>query len=45
MHTTQAAQAAALLWQTWQEGQRMDALPAALQPADRAQGYAIQAEI
>src|SRR2546426_404610 len=45
MHTTQVAQAAALLWQTWQEGQRLDTLPAALQPADRAQGYAIQAEI
>src|SRR5712671_2838779 len=45
MHTTQVAQAAALLWQTWQEGQRRDTLPAALQPADRAQGYAIQAEI
>src|SRR6267378_2200759 len=41
MHTTQVAQAAALLWQTWQEGQRRDTL----QPADRAQGYAIQAEI
>jgi len=45
MHTTQVAQAAALLWQTWQDGQRIDTLPAALQPADRAQGYAIQAEI
>jgi 2-keto-4-pentenoate hydratase len=45
MHTIKAAQAAALLWQAWQEGQRLDTLPAALQPADRAQGYAIQAEI
>ena len=45
MHTTQVAQAAALLWQTWQEGQRLDMLPAALQPVDRAEGYAIQAEI
>src|SRR5712692_4805701 len=45
MHTTQVDQAAALLCQTWQEGQRMDRLPAALQPAHRAQGYAIQAEI
>ncbi len=45
MHTTQVAQAAALLWQTWQEGQRIDTLPATVQPADRAQGYAIQAEI
>ena len=45
MRTTQVAQAAALLWQTWQEGQRIDTLPAALQPADRTQGYAVQAEI
>ncbi len=38
------AQAAAdLLWKHWQEGTRIDALPPALRPADRAAGYAIQA--
>ena len=36
MHTTQVAQAAALLWQIWQKGQRLGALPAELQLADRA---------
>ncbi|GAN77433.1 2-keto-4-pentenoate hydratase [Acidisphaera rubrifaciens] len=38
------AQAAAdLLWEHWQAGTRIDALPPALRPRDRAQGYAIQA--
>ena len=45
MHTTERDQAATLLWQTWQEGQRVAALPPSLQPADRAQAYAIQASI
>lgn len=45
MQTGQITQAAALLWQSWQAGGRLKALPAALQPADRAQAYAIQAEI
>ena len=35
--------AAALIWQNWQAGSAMDALPAGLAPASRAEGYAIQA--
>src|SRR5262249_39053153 len=42
VHTTQAA---TLLWRAWQSGERLDSLPGALQPMDRAQAYAIQAEI
>lgn len=43
--TGQITQAATLLWQTWQAGGRLEALPVALQPADRAEAYAVQAEI
>jgi 2-keto-4-pentenoate hydratase len=32
-----------LLWQHWQQGRRLDALPPELRPADRAAGYEIQA--
>ena len=45
MPTAPATQAAALLWRAWQAGERLAGLPGALQPADRAQAYAIQAEI
>ena len=38
-------QAADLLWQSWQNGQRMPALPPACRPASRAEGYAIQATL
>lgn len=38
------AAAAALLWRHWQAGSRIDSLPAALRPATRAEGYAIQAQ-
>lgn len=37
--------AARLLWQHWQAGNVIDALPAACRPADRAAGYAAQAEL
>ncbi len=37
--------AADLLWQHWQCGQRMPALPPACRPATRAEGYAIQATL
>lgn len=37
--------AAALLWLHWQEGRRLPALPPMLQPATRAEGYAIQARL
>ncbi|MGD9537681.1 MAG: 2-keto-4-pentenoate hydratase [Alphaproteobacteria bacterium] len=45
--TREASQRAAsdLLWQHWQRGTRLDALPADLRPADRAEGYAIQAHL
>jgi 2-keto-4-pentenoate hydratase len=45
MPTAHATQAAALLWHTWQARERLAGLSIALQPADRAQAYAIQAEI
>ena len=35
--------AAELIWRHWQAGEVMDALPAGLAPATRADGYAIQA--
>jgi len=34
-----------LLWRAWQSGEPIGALPAAVRPADRAQGYAIQAQV
>ncbi len=37
--------AAALLWQHWQQRTRMDELPEPCRPNNRAEGYAIQAEI
>ncbi|MBW8270836.1 2-keto-4-pentenoate hydratase [Caldovatus aquaticus] len=40
-----ADEAAALLWRHWREGRRLAALPEALRPATRAEGYAIQARL
>jgi 2-keto-4-pentenoate hydratase len=40
-----ARQAASLLLRHWRNGTRLDALPEDLRPADRAEGYAIQAEL
>jgi 2-keto-4-pentenoate hydratase len=37
--------AATLLWRHWTAGSRIDALPPACRPADRAEGYAVQAEL
>lgn len=37
--------AADLLWRTWQEGQRLVALPDDLRPKTRAEGYAIQSRL
>ena len=37
--------AAALIWNCWQNGTVMDNLPENLRPATRAEGYAIQAQI
>jgi 2-keto-4-pentenoate hydratase len=38
-------EAAQLLWSHWQDGRRMDALPAACRPGTRQEGYAIQAQV
>lgn len=45
MQTAHIHQAATLLWRAWQSGERVEALPAALRPSDRAEGYAVQAEV
>ncbi len=37
--------AARLLWEHWQSGRKLDALPPALRPATRGEGYAIQADL
>ena len=37
--------AGAILWKNWQQRTRIDQLPAACRPADRAAGYAAQREI
>jgi 2-keto-4-pentenoate hydratase len=38
-------EAAQLLWSHWQDGSRIEALPAACRPATREEGYAIQAQV
>jgi len=38
----QTRESADLLWRLWQEGARVPALPDALRPATRAEGYAVQ---
>lgn len=38
-------EAAALLWQHWRDGTRVRELPPSCRPRDRAEGYAIQAEV
>jgi 2-keto-4-pentenoate hydratase len=42
---TKAAEAGALIWHHWQAGTVMDSLPPELKPANRSEGYAIQAEL
>ena len=42
MNATTLQDAADCLWSTWQSRQIIDELPAAIRPASRAQGYAIQ---
>jgi len=34
-----------LLWHAWQSGESIDTLPIDVRPADRAQGYAVQAQL
>jgi 2-keto-4-pentenoate hydratase len=43
--TFDPTQAARLLWQHWQAGTALDALPAGLRPGSRAEGHAIQAQL
>jgi 2-keto-4-pentenoate hydratase len=40
-----SASAAAIIWNNWQRLTRIDELPADCRPADRVQGYAVQAEV
>ena len=45
MHHDAIQQAATILRQHWEAGTRIDALPPACRPTDRASGYAIQTEM
>jgi len=40
-----AAGAAKILWEAWRQGARLPSLPERCRPRDRAEGYAIQAEL
>jgi 2-keto-4-pentenoate hydratase len=44
MNPAACKQAAALLWRHFNDGSRFDSLPAECRPADRTEGYAVQAE-
>jgi 2-keto-4-pentenoate hydratase len=43
MNDARCLQAAGILWDHWQDGTRLDRLPADVRPSTRADGYAIQA--
>lgn len=43
MHTNISQQAAETIWTHWQNNTRLDALPSALRPTTRQEGYAVQA--
>jgi hypothetical protein len=45
MNRDQITKSATLLWETWMQSELIDALPEDSRPADRSQGYAIQAEV
>jgi 2-keto-4-pentenoate hydratase len=45
MHPAAIAEAAAILWRNWRESTRIEQLPVHCRPSDRAEGYAIQAEV
>lgn len=45
MNRDHAQQAAELLWKTWISGRRIDAIPEALRPLSRADGYQIQQQM
>ncbi len=44
-NSREAQEAAALIWRHWQSSSRIDALPDACRPVDRAAGYAVQQEV
>ena len=45
MNQEQISESAAILWKTWMQSELIDALPEHCRPTDRAQAYAIQAEV
>ncbi|MHB8666007.1 MAG: 2-keto-4-pentenoate hydratase [Burkholderiales bacterium] len=45
MNQNDIQSAAAILWQHWRQATRLDELPAHCRPRNRAEGYAIQAEL
>ena len=45
MNQSAIAEAAQLIWQHWHHGTQMTALPERCRPANRADGYAVQAEV
>ena len=45
MNPDRIEEAASLIWRLWRTGERVEALPAALRPGSRAEGYAIQARL
>lgn len=45
MNESAIAEAAQLIWQHWQQGTQMTALPGHCRPENRADGYAVQAEV
>lgn len=45
MNESNLQTAAAILWQNWQQQSRIDEIPEPCRPNNRAEGYAIQAEI
>ena len=45
MNESAVAEAAQLIWQHWHHGTQMTALPERCRPANRADGYAVQAEV
>jgi 2-keto-4-pentenoate hydratase len=45
MNSNDAQQAAELLWKTWAAQRRVDAIPEAIRPVSRAEGYQIQQQL
>ena len=45
MNRQQVAESAEIIWNTWKRSELIDALPEHCRPANRSEGYAIQAEV